>query len=175
MKTTFDQNEFLGNYYKSIHIPTFAREIILWGQAKAVDVCNAYGVTDEDFVNIIELPSFKKEMRELRALIEASPNAIIQLKARAVVEEGIDSLAEIAFHGAKDNDRINAMKLLSSIAGISTGGVGGDSDNGKPQASGLVLNVNLGKHGGLIPALPDVQRPLRTVKQIQEVIDVKPS
>ena len=134
-------------------------------------------MSEEDFAAIIELPSFKKEMREIRALTEASPNALIQLKARSIVEQGLEELQSIVRTGVRDADRINAMKLLAQIGGSLDAGKVSSSDDNKPQASGLVLNVQLGKNGSLFPPLPEgAQRPLRSVKEIagqMEVIDVK--
>lgn len=162
-------------YYKSIYIPTLCRELLLFGSTRLIEVLDKYQVTAEDFELITELPLFKKEMRELRAIAEASPNALIQMKAREYADESLDALRDIIKYGS-DKDKIAAAKFLAQIGGVmETGGLnrGNDESNAK-QASGLTLNVNLGP-GGLIPPLPEHQRPLRTVKQVQEIIDVQPS
>lgn len=169
--------ELVLGFHKNVHIATFVSDIILYGSHRIVDVCNSHGVDAETFKEIMELPSFKKEMREIRALTEASPNALIQLKARTFVENGLEQLNKIVRSGEKDSDRIKAMELLCKIAGVSDGGriISGDNDN-KPQASGLVLNVNLGSPTGLIPPIPEGQRrPLRNISDFTkniEVIDV---
>ena len=162
-------------HYKHIHVASFVKDLVLYGPSKVVEVCDLHKVDDVDFKEIIELPIFKKEMRELRALVEASPNALIQLKARNIVEQGLDCLKEIIKDGEKDSDRIKAMDLVAKIGGVYDVGHLGTGDNdSKNQASGLVLNVNLGPNG-LIPPLPQEQRPLRRVKDVMEVIDVKPN
>ena len=162
-------------YYKQIYIPVLCRELLLFGSTRLIEVLDKYQITAEDFEAIVELPLFKKEMRELKAISEASPNALIQMKAREYVDQGLDYLWDIVKHG-KDRDKIAAMKFLSEIGGTQeTGGLNrnDDSVNAK-QASGLTLNVNLGP-GGLIPPLPTEQRPLRSVKQVREIIDVTPT
>lgn len=169
--------ELVLGFYKKVHIATFVRDIILYGSHRIVEVCDSHGVDAETFKQIMELPSFKKEMREIRALTEASPNALIQLKARAVVEQGIEDLAHIIKRGGRDSDKIKAMELLCKISGITEAGrIGSGDGDGKPQASGLVLNVNLGDPKGLIPPIPEGgHRPLRRVSDFTknvEVIDV---
>jgi len=160
-------------HYKHVHIGAFVQDIILDGEANIVETCKKHGVDDVLFLEIMELPAFKKEMREIRAIAEASPNALIQLKARLMVERGLEQMYDIVQNG-KDKDKIKAMEFLSKIGGtIDTGRVGAGEGDGKPQASGLVLNVNLGG-GRLIPPLPEgAPRPLRRVKEIEEVIDVE--
>jgi len=162
-------------YYKQIYIPTLCRELLLFGSTRLIEVLDKYQITAEDFELIVELPLFKKEMRELKAISEASPNALIQMKAREYVDQGLDYLWDIVRFG-KDRDKIAAMKFLSEVGGTQeTGGLNrNDESSSAKQASGLTLNVNLGP-GGLVPPLPTEQRPLRSVKQIREVIDVTPS
>lgn len=165
---------FLG-HYKGISIVGFAKDLLLFGNSRVVEVCDAYNISDTLFKEIVELPAFKKEMRELRSLIESSPNALIQLKARTIVERGLEEMQQIVFSGARDADRIKAMEFLAKVGGIQYGGAVAEStDNGKPQASGMVLNVNLGPNG-LIPPLSKERRPLRRVDEIMDVIDVKPN
>lgn len=168
------QHEFFNLYYRDVYIPAFVRDLILFGQSNVVEVCKTYEINAAQFKEIMETPAFKKEMRETRALIESSPNALIQLKARAIAEMAMDNLAEIIQYGERDSDRIAASKLIAQIAQvpIGIGGIGGasEADNGKPTASGLVLNVNFGKGGVLVPPLPAHGAPLR---QVQEVIDVQ--
>lgn len=162
-------------YYKHIYVPILCRELLLFGSTRLIEVLDKYQITAEDFELIVELPLFKKEMRELKAIAEASPNALIQMKAREYADESLDALRDIVKYGA-DRDKIAAAKFLAQIGGVmETGGLnrGDDSGNAK-QASGLTLNVNLGP-GGLVPPLPTEQRPLRTVKQVREVIDVQPN
>ena len=161
--------ELIYGMYKHIHISEFVRDLILYGPGRVVEVCDTHNVSAEEFEEIVELPSFKKEMREIRALVEASPNALIQLKARMIAEKSLEELHDIIRSGARDNDR---------VAGVAEAGrLGTGEESNKPQASGLVLNVNLGQNGGLIPPLPaGEQRPLRRVADIKksiEVIDVK--
>ncbi len=171
-ETSSDEELLIYGHYKGVHIASFVRDIVLFGQGRVAEVCDAYGVSDTMFIEMIELPLFKKEMREIRALTEASPNALIQLRARAVVEDGLMRLQHIIQNGEKDSDRINAMKLVAQISGVLEGGRGGiDENNGKPAASGLVLNVNLGPNG-LVPPKPQLRGPLR---EVREVIDVTPS
>lgn len=166
--------ELVYGHYKHVHIASFAKDLVLFGMPRVVEVCDAHKVDVEDFKAIMELPLFKKEMRELRALVEASPNALIQLKARNIVEQGLEEIQRIIHTGEKDSDRIKAMEFVAKIGGVFEVGRinSGDSEN-KNQASGLVLNVNLGPNG-LIPPLPTERRPLRRVKEVMEVIDVKP-
>lgn len=170
--------ELIYGMYKHIHISEFVRDLILYGPGRVVEVCDTHNVSAEEFEEIVELPSFKKEMREIRALVEASPNALIQLKARLIAEQSLEQLHDIIKSGARDNDRVNAAKLVMQVAGVAEAGrLGTGEESNKPQASGLVLNVNLGQNGGLIPPLPaGEQRPLRRVADIKksiEVIDVK--
>lgn len=163
-------------YYKSIYIPSLCRELLLFGSTRLIEVLDKYQITAEDFELIVELPLFKKEMRELKAIAEASPNALIQMKAREYADESLDALRDIVKYGA-DRDKIAAAKFLAQIGGVmETGGLNRGDDSGSTagkQASGLVLNVNLGANG-LIPPLPSEQRPLHTVKAVKEVIDIKP-
>lgn len=170
--------ELVYGMYKHIHIAEFVRDLILYGVSRVVEVCDMHKVSAEEFKEIVELPSFKKEMREIRALVEASPNALIQLKARMIAEKSLEHLDGIIKHGERDGERINAAKLVMQVAGVlETGRQMTSSESDKPQASGLVLNVNLGQGGGLIPPLPEgQQRPLRRVSDIAkqvEVLDVK--
>lgn len=170
--------ELIYGMYKHIHISEFVRDLILYGPGRVVEVCDTHNVSAEEFEEIVELPSFKKEMREIRALVEASPNALIQLKARMIAEKSLEELHEIIRKGTRDNDRVNAAKLVMQVAGVADAGrLGTGEESNKPQASGLVLNVNLGQNGGLIPPLPAGEpRPLRRVADIKkeiEVIDVK--
>lgn len=162
---------YLG-HYKGISIHQFARDLILFGDSRVVEVCDAYKMSAETFTEIIQLPSFKKEMRELRALIEASPNALIQVKARTIVERGLEELQSIMTTADRPADRIKAMELLAKIAGVTGGGKDSDGDSSKPQASGLVLNVQLGPKG-LVPPLPDKQRRLRNIDHLTQVINVE--
>jgi hypothetical protein len=167
--------ELVYGMYKHIHIAEFVRDLILYGAARVVEVCDNHKVSAKEFQEIVELPSFKKEMREIRALVEASPNALIQLKARMVAEEALDSLHDIVKRGDRDNERINAAKLVFQVAGVmDTGRQSSGEEGGKPQASGLVLNVNLGAGGSLIPPLPTgEQRPLRRVSAISRAVEVE--
>lgn len=162
-------------YYKSVYLPVLCRELLLFGSTRLIEVLDKYQITAEDFELIVELPLFKKEMRELKAISEASPNALIQMKAREYVDQGLDYLWDIVRFG-KDRDKIAAMKFLSEVGGTQeTGGLNrNDESSSAKQASGLTLNVNFGP-GGLIPPLPTEQRPLRSVKQIREIIDVTPT
>lgn len=162
-------------YYKNVYIPTFCRELILFGSTRLLEVLDKYQVNADDFEYITELPLFKKEMRELKAIAESSPNALIQMKAREYADESLDALRDIVRNGS-DKDKIAAAKFLAQIGGVmETGGLGRiDDSSGAKTASGLTLNVNLGP-GGLIPPLQDASRPLRSVKQVMEVIDVQPN
>lgn len=160
---------FLG-HYKGVNIHQFAKDLLLFGSSRALEICDNYGISGTVFVEISELPAFKKEVRELRALIEASPNALLQLKARTIMEQGLEQLDDIIKHGEKDADRIKAMELMSKIAGVGLGGKSSDAEN-IPQASGLVLNVNIGPTG-LIPARQP-RRPLRKVDEIRQAIEVQ--
>lgn len=159
-------------YYRNVYLPTLCRELLLFGSTRLVEVLDKYELSAADFELIVELPLFKKEMRELRAISEVSPNALIQMKAREYVDQGLDYLWDIVKNGA-DKDKIAAMKFLSQIGGTEeTGGlIRGEESSGK-QASGLTLNVNLGP-GGLVPPLSNVARPLRTVQEVIEVVPNK--
>lgn len=161
-------------HYKHIHIASFVKDLVLDGPERVVETCNRHNVSDTDFQEIIELPVFKKEMREIRALVEASPNSLIQLKARHIVEQGLECMKDIIMNGEKNSDRIKAMEFVSKIAGaFDVGRLNSNSESDAKQASGLVLNVNLG-NGGLIPPLPDQPRPLRKISEVMEVIDIAP-
>lgn len=160
---------FLG-HYKGVNIHQFAKDLLLFGSSRAMEICDSYKISGAVFVEISELPAFKKEIRELRALIEASPNALLQLKARTIMERGLEELEHIIHTGEKDTDRIKAMELISKIAGVGLGGKASESEN-MPQASGLVLNVNIGPTG-LIPA-KQPRRPLRKVDEIRQAIEVQ--
>lgn len=166
---TDDKGVFMG-FYKGVNIHQFVRDLLLFGANRAVEVCEAWGITADDFEEMVSLPAFKKEMKELRALIDSSPNALIQIKARTIVERGLDELQHIVRTAPKDADRIKAMELLIKIAGITSTARGEETDSGRPAASGLVLNVNLGP-GGMIPELPNQHRPLR---EVTEIFDVEP-
>lgn len=161
---------FLG-HYKGISIHQFVRDLLLFGNSRVVEVCEAYGMSAQLFQEIIELPAFKKEMRELRAMIEASPNSLIQVKARTMVETGLEELQRIVHKAPRDADRIKAMELLTKISGALVTGRENTDTNTAPQASGLVLNVNLGP-AGLIPQTVR-SGPLRRVQDITNVIAVE--
>lgn len=159
-------------YFKGTYIPSLCKELLLFGSTRLLEVLDKHQISAEDFDLIVELPLFKKEMRELRAISEASPNALIQMKAREYVDQGLDYLWDVVRYGT-DKDKIAAMKFLSQIGGTDdTGGLSrGEEGNGK-QASGLTLNVNLGP-GGLVPPLRDASRPLRAVQEVIEVVPNK--
>lgn len=161
---------FLG-HYKGISIHQFVRDLLLFGNSRVVEVCDAYKMSAQTFQEIIELPAFKKEMRELRALIEASPNALIQIKARTIVETGLEELQRIVHHAPREADRIKAMELLTKISGTLSTGRESSETGQVAQASGLVLNVNLGPTG-LIPQTIRTG-PLRKVQEITDVIAVE--
>lgn len=169
-----EKNFIEAEYFGKVNLQALARDVVLFGQKNIVDVVKSYELSADEFGRIIELPAFKKELREIRALTESSPNALIQLKARQLVDDGMMALNDIIHKGEKDSDRIKALEFLAKIGGMMGGGGRTDDDSGKPQASGLVLNVQLGPNG-LIPAMPSERRPLRTVRQIGEVIDVQPN
>ena len=63
-------------YYKSVYLPVLCRELLLFGSTRLIEVLDKYQITAEDFEAIVELPLFKKEMRELKAISEASPNGL---------------------------------------------------------------------------------------------------
>ena len=149
--------ELIYGMYKHIHISEFVRDLILYGPGRVVEVCDTHNVSAEEFEEIV---------------------ALIQLKARLIAEKSLEDLHEIIKTGVRDNDRVNAAKLVMQVAGVAEAGrLGTGEESNKPQASGLVLNVNLGQNGGLIPPLPAGEpRPLRRVADIKkeiEVIDVK--
>lgn len=159
-------------HYKGVSISRFVRDLILFGQGRAVEVCKQHNVDDVLFKEIIELPFFKKEMREVRALTEASPNSMIQLKARALLEDSLERLMHIINDkDSLDRDKINAMVFLAKISGVLENGKQ-SIDDGRPQASGLVLNVQVGPTG-IIPPLPASRAPLRDVSKWRnaEVVD----
>lgn len=164
---TENKGVFMG-FFKGVNIHQFVRDLLLFGANRAVEVCEAWNLSADDFDALVRLPAFKKEMKEMRALIDSSPNALIQIKARTIVERGLDELQHIIRTAPRDADRIKAMELLIKIAGITSTARGEETDSGRPAASGLVLNVNLGP-GGMIPSLPDRPRPLRDVTQIFDV------
>lgn len=164
---TENKGVFMG-FFKGVNIHQFVRDLLLFGANRAVEVCEAWNLSADDFDELVRLPAFKKEMKEMRALIDSSPNALIQIKARTIVERGLDELQHIIRTAPRDADRIKAMELLIKIAGITSTARGEETDSGRPAASGLVLNVNLGP-GGMIPSLPDRPRPLRDVTQIFDV------
>lgn len=163
-------------YYKDIYIPHLVRQILLYGSTRFVEVVATHNLTAEDVEYITELPLFKKETRELKAIAEASPNALIQIKAREIVDEGLESLRNIVKYGS-DKDKIAAMKFLAQIGGATeTGGLNRGVEEGNTrQASGLTLNVNLGANGSLIPPMPNTTRPLRKLNELKEVIDITPT
>lgn len=158
-------------YYKDIYVPSLCKELLLFGSTRLIEVLDKHGISATDFELIVELPLFKKEMRELRAISEASPNALIQMKAREFVDQGLEYVWDIVRYGT-DKDKIAAMKFLSQIGGTDdTGGLNRSDESGGKQASGLTLNVNLGP-GGLVPPMKNEGRPLR---QVQEFIEVVPN
>lgn len=158
-------------HYKGISIHQFARDLLLFGNSRVVELCESYGMSAQLFQEIIELPAFKKEMRELRALIEASPNALIQLKARTIVEEGLEELRNIIRKAPREADKIKAMELLTKIGGAMPTGRDNAESGAIPQASGLVLNVNLGPTG-LIPQHVRTG-PLRKVKDVTPIMSLE--
>lgn len=162
-------------YYKHVYVPALTKDLLLFGSTRLLETLDKYRISADDFELITELPLFKKEMRELKAIAEASPNALIQMKAREYADESLDALREIVRNGS-DKDKIAAAKFLAQVGGVmETGGLNRlDDSSGAKTASGLTLNVNLGP-GGLIPPLQDASRPLRSVKQVMEVIDVQPN
>lgn len=161
---------FLG-HYKGISIHQFVRDLLLFGNSRVVEVCESYGMSAQLFQEIIELPAFKKEMRELRALIEASPNSLIQVKARTMVERGLEELHRIVHSAPREADRIKAMELITKISGALVTSRENTDTSVAPQASGLVLNVNLGPTG----LIPQTVRsgPLRRVQDITNAITVE--
>lgn len=167
--------ELVYGHYKGVHIGEFVKDIVLFGQGRVLEVCNAHNVDDKLFAEIIEIPAFKKEMREIRALTEASPNALIQLRARCIVESGLMDLQRVVKYGARDTDKIQAMKLLAQIGGITAAESDKGGNDGRPVASGLVLNVQLGANGaGLVPPVAEARTALRDVSKFmpEGVIDV---
>lgn len=160
MSNTPVKTNFLDSYYyKDLNVLTLAKDLVLYGERQAVALLRQYNLTPEDMVAINKMPVFIKEVRELRAIMDSSPQSTIQMKARDVLEEGLQRLSDMIKDPKTSNtDVIKAVRETSRIAlQIHAMGQNNEaSDNAPAAVNGLVLNVNLAGASGLSSLLPPI-------------------
>lgn len=154
-----DYNSFIENYsYNGINILSLAKDLVLYGEAHIKTTLESYGLSKDDLMAIKQMPAFKKEVRELRTIIDSSPNALIQMKARDILENGLKRLSDMILDPATSNtDVLKAVKEVSRIAIEYSSQSNGVEEVGTQQAvNGLVLNLSLNGNKGISSLLPPI-------------------
>lgn len=166
-------NDFLGSYYykDKVHIPKLARDLVVYGEKGFRHVMEMYHLQPSELSDIMEMPVFKKVMRETRAMLEGSPSSLIAMKAHDVVEKGLTKMSDLIDDpSTKPRDVILATRLAADLAGniIQRGGGSMDGDSGAQTSTGLIINISGGSTlSGMLPPMRDAGQPLQKIPEAQ--------
>lgn len=169
------QAQFFGKdtvsmFYKNIFIPSFARDIVLFGKEQGLALVEQYGLTAEDLAQIIELPLFKAEVRNLRILMDEGVLITTQMKAASALDGMVDLLAERALDpDIKPGELVKIVQELRSMAMLShtTIAKGGGSAVGDAptSAAGMTINFSFGDPNNL----PPIREPINITPERQQI------
>ena len=108
------------------------------------EICEAYGLTREDFATLIQHPRFIAQYQRALEKLE-EPEAIIQIKAMMISEEGLKVIYDI-MSDAKNLPaiRLDAIKLSNAMAGVG-------QKNAAQGPSGPTFAINIDLSGGDAP------------------------
>lgn len=145
--------------YKNIYIPSLAQDIILFGKEHGEEIVHRYGLDASDLALIMEMPVFKAEVRNLRALMDSGIMVTTQMRAASALSGSVDVLANILLRDdIKPTDAVAVTKALKEIATMTHTSVlkGGRAKGDEVTSSaGMVVNFSFGGDNGL-PPLHDV-------------------
>ena len=111
------------------------------------DVLRDHGFTgpgDPRYIALAESRDYRKLLATLSRewnLIDSTVDRL-RFKSLAIVEANLTVLHDIASAAAKDSDRIEAMKVVRSLAGLDPNGANNRNDGGG--GSGTSININIG-------------------------------
>lgn len=162
-------------FYKNVFIPSFARDIVLFGLEHGAAVVDQYGLSVEDLATIVEMPLFKAEVKNLRILMDSGVLVTTQMKAAAALESGVEVLgSKLADPDIKPADAVKIMQELRSLATMthtvvakSSGRAEGDAQT---TAAGMTINFSFGDPSQLPPLREPINvTPAQTVIEAEAV------
>lgn len=165
-RQTVDKNfrDMSSLFYKHVFIPSFARDIVMFGKENGEAIVEHYGLTTADLATIVETPLFKTEVRNLRKQLDTSVFATMQLRAAAALEGVVDVLAgQLTEPGIKPGDVVKISAELRALALMSNQSVGSRFAEGdEPKSSaGMTIAFSFGDPSKL--------------PEIRPMVDVTPS
>lgn len=102
------------------------------------DICEAYGLTKEDFAALIKHPRFIAQYERAMEKLE-EPEAIIQIKAMMISEEGLKTIYDIMTCPTNSPAvRLDAIKLSNAMAGV-----GQKTQMQGPSGPSFAINIDL--------------------------------
>lgn len=168
------QEKFFGKdtvsmFYKNVFIPSFARDIVLFGIEHGASVVEQYGLSVQDLAEIVELPLFKAEVKNLRIMMDSGVLITTQMKAAAALESGVEVLGmKLADPDIKAADAVKIMQELRSLATMthtviakSGGAASGDTPT---TAAGMTINFSFGDPS----QLPPIREPINVTPTLDK-------
>lgn len=143
--------------YQNIYIPSFARDIVLFGKEHGEEILKEYGLGADDLKTIIELPVFKAEVRNLRKLMDEGVFVSTQMRAAAALEGAVDVLSfRMTDPETSTKDVVAVVKELKALAMMTHTCMLRKAEGDQPtSAAGMTINFSFGDPG----KLPPIHRP----------------
>jgi hypothetical protein len=165
-------------FYKNVYIPSLARDIVLFGKQHGEEIIAQYGLDAADLAQIIEMPVFKTEIKNLRIMMDEGVMITAQMKAAAALEDAVDVLAsQLIRDDIKPNEVCTVVRELKMLATMThTQVIRGNASAAKgdevTSSAGMVLNFSFGDPS----KLPPVQKEpinITPVKSADKMIEAE--
>lgn len=131
-------------YQGRVFLPSVARDLVMYGTGHASVIAEKYSLTDEEFLEIAQLPVFKAEVAKVRETMESSAFGVMQMKASTALEEAVDILrTDLRSATTSVKDRVAVVRMLKDLAMIGRYDRV-DNETGEARPAGTVIKFSFG-------------------------------